>query len=322
MRTASGTALLAVDVDALWFAWTAADGVVRKARFDTADTDIERVPGVRADGVLPTLDPACFLLLDGRTARWWSAVRGLLGPELTLPEGCSGVLDLGSRGTAERSGPHVLAAIDHRIVAHRGGGWEEIGELDAEPLVLAWQARRRRAVVVTASGAVHQYDPVSDDVQTVPAPVPGTYRDAVYDEVLGGVWLLVADAPDTARFTRVEPWPPRAVYEVALPGEAEGLGVSCSGEWLVVRTGGEPATWIYNINGARSFLAPRRMAEDGWPGAFTYDNHLVAVNGDEVEVVEIPARADVRAPGGGALDIDVYWEARPVMHKARKASQS
>lgn len=321
MRRAPGTTPLAVDVDALWFVWTAADGRLRKARFDTEETDIEREPGVWADGVLPTLSPACFLLFEGRIARWWSAADGLLGPELTFPEGFSGALDLGSRDV-RRSGPHVLAANDRRLLVHRDGRWDDVAELDSEPLTLAWQARRRRALVITASGAVHQYDPGSGNVQVAPAPVPGTYSDAVYDEVLGGVWLLSAESPDTARFTRVEPWPPRPVYEVRLPAEAVGLDVSCSGEWLVVRTQGKPANWLYNINGARAFVAPRRMAEDAWPGAFTFANHLVAVNGDEVEIVEIPARADVRAPGGGALDIDVYWEAKPLMHKARKASES
>ncbi|WP_150241889.1 hypothetical protein [Nocardiopsis quinghaiensis] len=318
MSTRDRSEALTGDVDCLWFAWTAGDRAVRKARTETETPVIEREPGVTAEAVLPTLRPACFLLSEGESLRWWSAVRGYLGPPLPLPGGDLRVLGL-REGDGE--GPGVLAADSERLLVHGPRGWSAALGLDSAPLVLAWQSRRRRALVVTESGTVHQYDPGSGHTETVEPPSPRRYLHGAYDEILGGIWLVPADSPGTACFVRAEPWPPTPVYEVDLPAVATGLGVSHSGEWLIVYTGDRPAAWLYNVNGARSFEAPRGMAELSWPGAFTFANHLIAVDRDTAEAVEIPARADIRAPGG-ELDIDVFWEARPRMHRASKANRT
>ncbi|MGQ4268395.1 hypothetical protein [Nocardiopsis changdeensis] len=307
----------AADIDALWFAWAGADGVLRTARFDTAEPLIRRT-GAVCDAVVPGHGPGRFLVVHEGAVRPWAAATGEEGPPVVLPEGTDRLMEV--PGGPDAGTPHLLAAAPGALLCHDSGGWRVLEEPDAPVIALAWQFRRHRALAFTAAGAVHGYDPASGLPEPFSPPSRDRYRTALYDEILGGVWALPEDRPDRAHFLRVEPGPPERVYDVALPAAAVGLGVSHSGEWLIVTArDGTPSAWLYNVNGARSFPAPPAMAVSAWPGAFTFDNHLVAVCDDEVQTVEIPARADVRAPGT-ALDIEVFWEARPRMHRASRVS--
>lgn len=308
-------AALAVDVDAAWLAWTAPDRVVRVGDFSEPDPRISTLAGIGADQVLPGFLPGTFLLLEGDRVVRWNAPAGRTDGEVGAGPGVRRLLDLDA-GPRARHRFGLVAATGEELLGHADGRWHTIAALDGPPLALAWQHRRRSVLVLTGPGTLSRLDPVTGEVtQECAGAVPSGGSLACYDEVLGGVWVTSGDGSASARFVRVEPWPPREVYRVDLPGEPVGLGVSHSGEWLVLHGGAPGTAWLYNVNGRTAFTPPPAVAERCWPAAFTYTNRLVAVDGDDVEITEIPARADIRAPRS-TLDIDTFWESAPRMHRA------
>ncbi|GAA0977960.1 hypothetical protein GCM10009551_015430 [Nocardiopsis tropica] len=307
----TGRAGIAVDDDSTWCAWTTAGGLVRAMELG-ADRSGEIVDAGRGTAVHAGSGTGRFLVHDGEDVRSWS-------PDAGTRSVCSaepGSLLLEPGGASGHEATLVAAASESELALLSAAGTVSSQRLGAPPLVLAWQHRRRRILCVLADGTVHKLDPRTARTDTSSLSFTGNHRLACYDEVLGGVWSVPEQSPDTAHFHRTEADRPGTLYTLGLGTVPAVIRSSHSGEWLIAATPGRP-TMLTNVNSGRSFTVPGELAARGAPGVFSFDNRLVSVEGDAFEVLPVPARADVRSRDG-SLPIETFWSAPPQMHRATR----
>ena len=301
---------LAVDGDAAWCAWTSDDGRVRALDLAGGPRGAltELGPGGR---VYPAAGSGAFLVVDSGSV--FRSTRG--GDRTYLYDAADDSLHLEAAPTG--TGASVAATADSRSLVVGRGGSETTVATGSRPLVLAWARRRKRFLCLTADAVLTRLDPVTGETDAVRLDTGGEPVAACYDEVLGGVWTVSSAAPDEARLHRVEPRVPRLTYRIRLGTRVSDLSTSHSGEWLIARDSTAGSTFLVNVNSARAFRAPGRLTGSGAPCAFSYDNRLVAVEADSYEIVEVPARADIRSRDG-SLEIATFWNSEPRMHRASR----
>lgn len=303
---------VAVDTDSTWCAWTTASGSVQALNL-LHDGGDEIVDAGRGNAVHAGSGTGRFLIQEGRTLRAWSPgsgaqEKGTVDPDTLL-------LEYPSDG-----GTVIVAATETSLEPIEGPGPRWSHRLQAPPLVLAWQRRRRQILCVLSDGSVHKVDPNTGRATTSRLAVAEELLLACYDEILGGVWSVSANAPRVVHFDRSETDPPTRIYRKELPVAPESIGTSHSGEWLIVRTPRTRPTLLFNVNSDRGFDVPGELASRGAPCVFSYDNRLISVEEDVFETLLVPARADVRSRDG-SLDIDAFWSAPPRMHRAARGAK-
>ncbi|MBQ1080564.1 hypothetical protein [Nocardiopsis sp. B62] len=310
--TGTRGAEVAVDDDGTWCAWTTETGRVRALGLWGSDSGriIDLGPGT---AVYAGAGTGRFLLRDGGSVRSWSPAEGSRDAGTAPP----GALLLEARVPGTGGGDRVVAASSEELVLRAGDGTAVSHRLCAPPLVLAWQHRRRAVLCLLSDGTVLRADPVTGSVEASVLPGGEDLRLACYEEVLGGVWVVPADASGTVRFHRTEADPSEAVYRLDLGAAVESLRASHSGEWLIARNPGRDPTRLVNVNSGRSFDVPGELAARGAPCVFSFDNQLISVEADTFESLPVPARADIRSRDG-SLDIDTFWSAPPQMHRASR----
>ncbi|MEU8122399.1 hypothetical protein AB0C21_27140 [Spirillospora sp. NPDC049024] len=316
---------LTLDIDARVAAWIGPGGAVKAADLDETPPRVHEADGPEgARSVVPGNAPGEFLATGGDAVVpiRWTAQGAESGDAIPLPDDTRQVGAAGGR----------VAACTGGSLLTWDGTWRKQAALPAEPVCAAWQNRRRSLLVLTRDGSFTRY---ARDAQTARDDEWAGPAAAVYDEVLGAVWLAHPGGDPRTLMVRVEPWPPRVVYRADLGPGVRGLTVAQNGEWLAVRYGGDRPAELYNVSGRRLFRPPATAgsATAGSASAgvvFTYDNRLVTVTEDDrVSFARLPARVDVRtAPAGaegadneffehgGDLDIETFWEGQ--MHKASK----
>lgn len=300
---------VAVDTDSTWCAWTTASGRVQALNLWNDGGD-EIVDTGRGNTVHAGSGTGRFLVQDGRTLRAWSPGAGTED---------KGTVDLGALLLEHPSGGDtaIVAATETSLEPIDGPGPRWFHRLQAPPLVLAWQRRRHGILCVLSDGSVHKVDPNTGQATTSRLAVEGEPLLACYDEILGGVWTVFANAPRVVHFDRLETDPPTRIYRKELPVAPESIGTSHSGEWLIVQAPRTRPTLLFNVNSDRGFDVPGELASRGAPCVFSYDNRLISVEEDVFETLLVPARADVRSRDG-SLDIDAFWSAPPRMHRAAR----
>ncbi|MEU5884350.1 hypothetical protein [Spirillospora sp. NPDC047279] len=317
---------LTLDTDARVMAWIGPGGVPKVADLDETPPRVHEADGPEgARSVVPGGTAGEFLVVGDGTVvplRWTAGGVGS-GDAIPLPDGAR---EVGAAGG-------LIAACTGDALLTYDGRWRERAALPAEPVCMAWQHRRRSLLVLTRDGSFTRF---ADEAQAARDDAWADPATAVYDEVLGALWLAHPGGDARTLMVRVEPWPPRTIYQAGLGAGVRGLTVAQNGEWLAVRYGGDRPIELYNVSGRRLFRPPPTAGSAGNSGnaasgvAFTYDNRLVTVTEDDrVSFARLPARVDVRtAPAGGEaaaneffehggdLDIETFWEGQ--MYKASK----
>ncbi|MEU3017598.1 hypothetical protein ABZ635_09430 [Nocardiopsis sp. NPDC007018] len=310
--SAGHRAEVAVDDDGTWCAWTDTTGRVRAMALRGPESG--RIVGLGPGAsVRAGAGTGRFLLQDGDRVRSWSPAAGAREEARAAP----GALLLETRGAGPDGRTRLVTATSEELVLPSATGAPTVRPLDAPALLLAWQHRRRAVLCVLSDGTVLRADPATGEVTASALSGGGHHRLACYEEVLGGVWAVLEDAPRTLRFHRTETDPPEAVYRLDLEEPPEEVRASHSGEWLIARNPGRRPTRLVNVNSGRAFDVPGELAARGAPCVFSFDNRLISVEGDAVESLPVPARADIRSRDG-SLDIDTFWEAPPQMHRASR----
>ncbi|WP_152448017.1 hypothetical protein [Nocardiopsis alkaliphila] len=303
----SRSAQVAVDVDSTWCAWTTASGSVQVLNLMNEGFE-EVIDAGWGDAVHAGAGTGRFLIQEGRSLHVWS-------PETGSEE--KGTVDPGALllEYPRDDGTAIAAATKTSLELFEGAKTLFSQPLQAPPLLLAWQRRRRNVLCLLTDGTTHKVDPRTGRITTFRIASDKELFVSCYDEVLGGIWSVSTDSPDVACFDRLETDPPTRIYRKELNVVPETIRTSHSGEWLIIRSSDTRPTLLFNVNSDRGFDAPGELASRGVPGVFSYDNRLVSVEGDVFETLPVPARADVRSRDGH-LPTDAFWTAPPRMHRA------
>lgn len=307
-----GSTRVAVDTDSTWCAWATDSGSIQV--LELLNDDLGEIIDVgRGEAVHAGHGTGRFLIQRDRNLRAWSPEgkveeKGTVDPQALLVE------------YPIEGGTAIAVATQTSLDLFGAPRPLPTQRLQAPPLLLALQQRRRGLLCVLADGTVHKVDPSTGETTTFRLESEDHLILACYDEVLGGVWTVSQSAPTVVCLHRVETDPPVRVYRKNTGVAPNSIRASHSGEWLILGFAQARSTLLFNVNSDRGFDVPGELASRGAPCVFSYDNRLVSVEENVAETFQVPARADVRSRGG-SLDIDAFWSAPPKMHRATRETK-
>lgn len=292
---------IAADRDGQTAAWVGPDGVARVVRLDAPGPPRVQLSSARGAAVTPAAGPGEFLVYDGVRAVLLrcSGEEPHATTEIRVPAGTRMLVHAGRN--------RLLAATDRSVLGY-DGAWHRLATFPCAPVLLAVQPRRDAVLTLTSDGTIWRGDPTGGSLASKPSPL-GQDPLAAYDEVLDALWVVPTRSRPAAVLLRVEPWPPKPLYQATLLSRLEGMAVSPNGEWLALWRREAPSLRLYNVSARRVFRPPA----EPWAvvgAAFTFDTRLVAVDAaGRVVAVELPARIEARGDGDD-LAMDVLWSAK------------